>query len=64
MRNMKKNIEKEWRAESDARILEDYEDLIKDPNRLKSAMKKAKEIKEDLEGRIRAIDGAVRRKKR
>lgn len=47
--------ELKWQAESDCRILEEYQQIISDKARLDRAMKAAKEKVSDLQNRAKAL---------
>lgn len=48
-------VELRWQAESDCRVLEEYQQIISDKARLDRAMKAAKERVSDLQDRARAL---------
>lgn len=56
-------IEDEWKKEHDADTLREYEEIIKDPNRLRGALAKAKEMKADMEKRISALGNVIHRER-
>lgn len=47
--------ELKWRAESDARTLEEYQQIISDKDRLDRALKAAQEKVNDLQERAKAL---------
>lgn len=60
----KKNMEKEWQAESDAHTLAQYQEILSDSSRMKAAISKAKEQEENLSKRLNAMKAVTRLGKR
>ena len=53
-----KKQEEQWQAESDARMLAQYQELMDDKPRLKRAMAQAKKEAENLKKRFNAMNRA------
>ena len=51
--------EEDWKAESDARTIAEYNDIINDKPRLKRALEKAKEQVKDLSQRAKALGQSI-----
>lgn len=51
--------EEQWQAESDARMLAQYQELLDDKPRLKRALKQAKKEEENLNKRAKAMSRAA-----
>lgn len=51
--------ELKWQAESDARILEQYQEIINDKERLDRAMKMAAKTVDNLEERAKALSRSL-----
>lgn len=51
--------ELKWQAESDARILEQYQEIINDKERLDRAMKMAAKTVDNLEERAKALNKSL-----
>ncbi len=51
--------ELKWQAESDARILEQYQEIINDKERLDRAMKMAAKTVDNLEERAKALSKSL-----
>ena len=54
-----KKQEEQWQAESDARMLAQYQELLDDKPRLKRALKQAKKEEENLNKRAKAMARAA-----
>lgn len=51
--------EADWQAESDARVIEQYHEIIKDKKRLDKALKAAEKTIDNLTERIEALSKSV-----
>lgn len=51
--------EEQWQAESDARMLAQYQELLEDKPRLKRAIAQAKKEEESLNKRVKAMSRAA-----
>lgn len=56
----RKKDEEQWQAESDARMLANYQELLDDKPRLKRALKQAKKEEENLNKRAKAMAKAAK----
>lgn len=61
MKNMKK-MEEKWRAEDDARIMAEYQQILQDKNRMEKAIKVAQEQAKDLNKRAKAMSKIAKKK--
>lgn len=57
---MKTKTEQQWQAESDARIMAEYEEIIGDKSRMSRAIKVAKQQAKDLSRRASAMQNVAR----
>ena len=58
----KVNEELKWQAESDARIMAQYEEIVNDKSRMQRAVKEAKKQAADLQKRANAMNSAANKK--
>jgi hypothetical protein len=54
--------ERQWRAEADARMMADYQELINDKPRMNRAIKEAQRQARDLTKRATAMQGVAKTK--
>lgn len=57
---MNNRKEQQWQAESDARIMAEYEEIIGDKSRMSRAIKVAKQQAKDLSRRANAMQNVAR----
>lgn len=61
MKNMKK-MEEKWRAEDDARIMAEYQQIVQDKSRMEKAIKVAEQQAKDLNKRAKAMSKIAKKK--
>ena len=57
-----KKMEEKWRAEDDARIMAEYQQILQDKNRMEKAIKVAQEQAKDLNKRAKAMSKIAKKK--
>lgn len=62
--SISKSDELKWQAESDARTMAQYQEILADKARMQRAMKEAKKQANDLEKRTAAMKAAASTKKK
>ena len=62
--SISKSDELKWQAESDARTMAQYQEILADKARMQRAMKEAKKQASDLEKRTAAMKAAAGAKKK